>query len=301
MKEEQSLSKHVRVGLMINQVESNLTTTLGRNVTHEELASALKIDVANLLFLKNQTFKARRRFVKANLSFVDSFVQYYLKAKGVNYLDLYSEAFAGLQIAIDKFDPSKGFRFGTYASWWIKQAIVRALNTKSKPVYIPAHLTEARNSIYKRMKEFKLIHNRVPSVEEISDLTEISIEKVETVLGINQRYIGHVEYSTIMGEDNKFRDTLESELEDPEGSFFTFKDGLDLHGVENVLTEKEKQIIKMRYSSTNIQQPDLDELASKLGLSKERIRQIESNALSKIREYRGEYKLELPKLPENEK
>ena len=233
--------------------------------------------------IENGNQKAFNQLIEANLRLVISIAKHY-QGCGLSYQDLIQEGNLGLIKAAQKFDVSKGFRFSTYATWWIKQAISRAIADQSKMIRLPVHMTENINKMKKVERQLAVILGHEPSDEEIAEFMGLSNEEVEDIRAYNTDTIS----LDVQVNDNDDGATLGSLIEDTK-----FKNPLDicseesdkiiLNQVLDTLSERENQILKMRFGINRDRAMTLEEVGKEFNITKERIRQIEAKALRKLR------------------
>lgn len=243
------------------------------------LSAEKEVELANRIAEGDQS--AKNELVEANLRLVVSLARHY-QGCGLSYQDLIQEGNIGLIKAAEKFDVSKGFRFSTYASWWIKQALSRAIADQSRTIRIPVHMTENINKFKKTERELLSKLNREPKIKEIADAMGISEKQAKEI----QSYI--VEPTSLdiqVGDDDT---TIGSFIEDthfvnPESAYIKESNGDVVNAVLDTLSDREANILRLRFGIGGKKAMTLEEVGKEYGLTRERIRQIEAKALRKLR------------------
>lgn len=281
---EVSLARQIARLLELERLSSHLKAVNGRHPNMEEWADAASMDIKAFRSVLRMGLRAKEHMVAANLRLVVSIAKKYLN-RGLTFQDLIQEGSIGLIRGAEKFDGDKGFKFSTYATWWIRQAITRSIADHSRPIRLPVHVNDTISAIRKTSKQLTAELSRPPSEIEIAKRMNISLDKL--------RFISRSSRSTLSLETPVGKNLRESNA--TLGSFImwtgdtpedaTMKTLLreDLENVLNTLSPRERDVVRMRYGFDDGKMKTLEEIGTIFAVTRERIRQIEAKALRKLR------------------
>lgn len=271
-------AKEDYISRIIEKLEDTAEKEDNSNPSKGEMLEALK-QIKNA---ESEVGRAKREMIQSNLRLVVSIAKAYMN-RGLSFLDLIQEGNLGLIKAVSKYDYTKGYKFSTYASWWIRQAITRAISDKSRTIRIPNHLLESRSKLAKAFSVLIKKLERDPTAKEMAKKTGLPLKTVNKVMGLAKEPLS---LETPIGDDDgRLQDLIPNE--DSELATENFIENLDLskqtQKLLSTLTPREEKILRMRFGIGERTDYTLEEVGKQFGISRERVRQIEERALRKLR------------------
>ncbi|MGP1382377.1 MAG: RNA polymerase sigma factor, RpoD/SigA family [Thainema sp.] len=281
--EEIELARQVKFLVQVEEIREAFKEKYERFPTKSEIAAQLELTERQLDRHLHQSRGAKRKMIRSNLRLVVSIAKRYLN-RGVPFLDLIQEGALGLNRATEKFDPDKGYKFSTYAYWWIRQGITRTIANDARTIRLPIHIVEKLNKLKKAQRDLRRELNRNPNEDELAEALDITTDQLRNLQQVRRRSLS-LNHRVGKGEDTELMELLEDGTSrSPETQMSEAMMRQEICDVlAEVLTQREKDIISLRYGLTTGEPHTLEEVGGLFNLSRERVRQIQTKAMRKLR------------------
>lgn len=281
--EEIELARQVRFLGQVEEFREQWVEEKGGSPTLTQIAEAFSLSESEFRQKLHHGRAAKRRMIRSNLRLVVSIAKRYLN-RGVPFLDLIQEGALGLNRATEKFDPDKGYKFSTYAYWWIRQGITRTIANDARTIRLPIHIVEKLNKLKKAHRELRRDLQRNPTEAELAKALDMAPDQLRSLQQVRRRSLS-LNHRVGKGEDTELMELLEDgNTQTPEAKISEAMMRKEITGVlSEVLTEREKDIITLRYGLATGETHTLEEVGNMFNLSRERVRQIQTKAMRKLR------------------
>ncbi len=280
--------KQVQQFMALLGKRDRLRELLDGEPTDEQWAEAAGLDLVDLRQQLRTGQRAKQKMIEANLRLVVAIAKKYQK-RNLEFLDLIQEGSIGLERGVEKFDPLKGYKFSTYAYWWIRQAITRAIAQYARTIRLPIHITEKLNKIKRVQRELAQTLGRAATIPEIAVALELEAEQVREYLQLSRQPIS-LDVRVGDNQDTELRDLLEDDGASPED--YTWQESLrqDLESMLSELTAQQRRVLTLRYGLDDGKGMSLAKVGEQMSLSRERVRQLERQALDQLRRRKARVK-----------
>lgn len=280
--------KQVQSMMSLYEIKENLEEELQREITLEEWAEKANKTPNEIKKIIHQGKRAKQKMIEANLRLVVAIAKKYQK-RNMEFLDLIQEGSLGLERGVEKFDPTKGFKFSTYAYWWIRQAITRAIAQQARTIRLPIHITEKLNKIKKTQRELSQKLGRSPSPNEIAEALQLEPAQIREYFSIARQPIS-LDVKVGDNQDTELSELLEDEGVSPDNYITQELMRQDLQKLLGELTPQQQQVVKLRFGLEDGKELSLAKIGQRMNISRERVRQLEQQALAHLRKKRSSVK-----------
>jgi RNA polymerase nonessential primary-like sigma factor len=277
--------KQVQKMMALLEQKETLTQTLGREPNQEEWIETVGLSQEDFTRLLHQGNRAKQKMIEANLRLVVAIAKKYQK-RNMEFLDLIQEGSLGLERGVEKFDPTKGYKFSTYAYWWIRQAITRAIAQQGRTIRLPIHITEKLNKIKKTQRELSQHLGRSATPGEIADALELEPGQIREYLSIARQPIS-LDVRVGDNQDTELSELLEDDGVSPDLYITQELMRQDLQSLMAELTPQQQAVLTLRFGLEDGKELSLAKIGERLNISRERVRQLEHQALAQLRRRRS--------------
>ncbi|MGK7887918.1 MAG: RNA polymerase sigma factor, RpoD/SigA family [Leptolyngbyaceae cyanobacterium] len=277
--------KQVQQMMPLLELKESLEKSLERNISDEEWANQAQMEVHHLRDTVRQGQRAKKKMIEANLRLVVAIAKKYQK-RNLEFLDLIQEGTLGLERGVEKFDPMRGYKFSTYAYWWIRQAITRAIAQQARTIRLPIHITEKLNKIKKTQRELTQQLGRGPTPTEIAEALGLEPAQIREYLVMARQPIS-LDMRVGDNQDTELQDLLEDDGASPETYATHELLKQDLQNLMSQLTPQQQEVLNLRFGLSDGCELSLAKVGLRMNISRERVRQLERQALEHLRRHKA--------------